>query len=157
MAKKQAASAQAAERVAGELAGEMGLELVEVTFQKESRGRCLCVYLDKAGGLTLDDCERYHKRVQPLLADVEYDFLDVSSPGIDRPIRTPRDFEKNRDALVEVRLFSPVEGAKNHVGRLRGMDEDSVTIARGDGAEMTIPRKAVALIKPVVDLTGLEE
>ena len=75
------------------VAGEMGLELVEVTLQKESRGKCLCVYVDKEGGLSLDDCERYHKRLQPMLEDVDYDIMELSCPGADRPVKTRRVFE----------------------------------------------------------------
>lgn len=156
MAKKQGAvSVQGIERLAGELAREMKLELWEVTLQKESRGKCLCVYLDKEGGLTLDDCERYHKRIQPLLKDVDYDFLEVSSPGIDRPITTQRDFEKNRDQMVEVRLFRPMEGGKSHIGQLREMDENHVSILTETGNELVFPRTAVAVVRPVVDLSGL--
>ncbi len=139
------------------LAREMGLELVEVTLQKESRGKCLCIYLDKEGGLTLDDCERYHKRIQPLLEDIEYDFLEVSSPGIDRPIKTQRDFEKHRDALVEVKLFAPALGSKVHQGNLAAMDEESVTLALAEGEPLVFPRKSVALIRPVILLEGLED
>lgn len=84
------------ERRARAVAEEMNLELVEVTLQKESRGKCLCVYVDKEGGLSLDDCERYHKRLQPMLEDVDYDIMEVSSPGADRPVKTRRDFEKHR-------------------------------------------------------------
>ena len=54
-------SVQLVEKLAQKVADEMGLELVEVTLQKESRGKCLCIYVDKDGGLTLDDCEKYHK------------------------------------------------------------------------------------------------
>lgn len=156
MAKKQGAtSVQGIERMAGELAREMKLELWEVTLQKESRGKCLCIYLDKEGGLTLDDCERFHKRIQPLLEDVDYDFLEVSSPGIDRPITTQRDFEKNRDQMVEVRLFMPMEGGKSHTGKLREMDENHVSILTEAGKELVFPRTAVAVVRPVVDLSGL--
>ena len=84
------------ERRALVVADEMGLELVEVTLQKESRGKCLCVYVDKEGGLSLDDCERYHKRLQPMLEDVDYDIMEVSSPGADRPVKTRRDLRKTR-------------------------------------------------------------
>ena len=134
------------------VADELGLELVEVTLQKESRGKCLCLYIDKDGGLTLDDCERYHKRLQPMLDDVDYDIMEVSSPGVDRPIKNQRDFEKNRGAEVEVKLFAPMNGAKLFTGALTDMNDQSVTITGPDGAEITFERKAVALIKPVVDL-----
>ncbi len=157
MGKKSASSIQAVEEMAVRLAEELELELVEVVLQKESRGKCLCVYLDKDGGLTLDDCEKYHKRIQPLLEDVEYDFLEVSSPGIDRPIQTLRDFEKNRGNNVEVRLFKPQDGAKAHTGKLHAMDGETVTIRLEDDREMSFPRKAVAIIKPIIDLDGLED
>ena len=160
MTKKQSGqgvSLQAVERIAEPLAKELGLELVEVTLQKESRGKVLCLFLDKEGGLTLDDCERYHKRVQPLLEAADYDFLEVSSPGVDRPIKTQRDFEKNRDALVEIKLFAAVSGGKIHRGRLKFMSENHVHIMPEDGQEIAFPRKAVAIMKPVVSLEGLED
>ena len=158
MAKSQGArgakvnSVQMVEQLAGEIAQEMNLELVEVTLQKESRGKCLCIFVDKEGGLTLDDCERYHKRLQPMLEEVDYDIMEVSSPGVDRPIKNQRDFEKNRGQQVEVKLFAPLNGAKLYQGALAEMDDKTVTITGGDGCPITFERKAVALIKPVLDL-----
>ena len=144
------ASAQAVEPIARGVAEEQGLELVEVTFNREAQGRTLCLYIDKPGGVTLDDCERFHKAVQPLLETVDYDYLEVSSPGVDRPIQTRRDFEKNHGAQVEVRLFAPLDGAKVFQGALSAMDEETVTLTLADGAGKTFPRKAVALVKPVI-------
>ncbi|MBE5801316.1 MAG: ribosome maturation factor RimP [Clostridiales bacterium] len=148
----KAASVHAVEERAAKVADALALELVEVVLQKESRGKCLCVYVDKEGGLSLDDCERFHKQLQPLVEDVDYDFLEVSSPGLDRPIKTLRDFEKNRDALVEVKLFAPQEGSKLHQGYLRMMDDASVTIETADQRSLSFERKAVAIIKPVIIL-----
>ncbi len=162
MAKKSGAaqgarpSQQAVERIAEPLAREMGLELVEVTFQKESRGQCLCVYLDKENGLTLDDCEGYHRRLQPLLDHVDYDFLEVSSPGADRPIKTQRDFEKNRGKRVEAKLFAPLEGSKAYQGVLEAMTQEAVTLLLDDGQKRELPRKAVAVLRPVISLEALE-
>ena len=150
-------SVPAVERIGKPMAAEMGLEWVEATFQKESRGKCLCLYLDKEGGLTLDDCERFHKRIQPLLEDVDYDFLEVSSPGIDRPIKTQRDFEKNRGGLVEVKFYAPLEGSKIHRGFLRDMDENRFLIEKEAGGEMTFSRTAVALVRPVIEMDEDEE
>ena len=147
----KATSVHAVEERAAKVADALSLELVEVVLQKESRGKCLCIYVDKEGGLSLDDCERYHKQLQPLIEDVDYDFLEVSSPGLDRPIKTLRDFEKNRDALVEVKLFAPQMGSKLHQGLLKMMDDDTVTI-EADGESLTFERKAVAIIKPVIIL-----
>ena len=140
------------ERLALSVAKEQGLELVEVTLQKESRGKCLCVYVDKDGGLSLDDCERYHKRLQPMLEAVDYDVMEVSSPGLDRPIKTQRDFERSRGAVVEVRLFAAQDGSKTFRGQLAAMDADTVTIAQADGQPRSFQRRAVALIKPVIEL-----
>ena len=145
-------STQMAEGIAKPLAEEMGLEWVEVTLQKESRGKCLCIYVDKDGGLTLNDCEQYHKRVQPLLEAIDYDFLEVSSPGIDRPVKTRRDFEKNQGSLVEVKLYAPVDGAKLHRGFLQGLDEKNVTILLEAGEEKAFPLNAVAVVKPVIEM-----
>ena len=140
------------EQRAQAVADEQGLELVEVVLQKESRGKCLCVYVDKDGGLTLDDCERYHKRLQPMLEDIDYDIMEVSSPGVDRPIKTMRDFEKNRGNLVEVKLFAPLNGAKLYQGLLADMTETTVSIDVPGEETLTFERKAVALVKPVIDL-----
>ncbi|MDD3410573.1 MAG: ribosome maturation factor RimP [Eubacteriales bacterium] len=145
------------EKTAQQVALQEQLELVEVTLEKESRGLCLTVYLDKEGGLSLDDCEHYHKAIQPLLDDVEYDFLEVSSPGVDRPIKTQRDFEKNEGALVEVRLYAPVNGVKSAQGALTAFDEEKVTIVTEDGLERAFPRKSVALVKPVILFEDDEE
>ncbi len=145
-------SVQMVEKLAQKVADEMGLELVEVTLQKESRGKCLCIYVDKDGGLTLDDCEKYHKQVQPLFEDVDYDIMEVSSPGVDRPIKNLRDFERHRGDMVEVKLFAPLSGSKLYQGSLTAMDDTTVTITDADDEAITFERKAVAIIKPMVDL-----
>lgn len=147
-----AGAVKAVEERAGRIAVEMGLELVEVTLLRESRGKCLCVYVDRDGGLSLDDCEKYHKQLQPLLDDIDYDIMEVSSPGVDRPVKTLRDFEKKRGAVVEVRLFAPVDGAKAFRGTLEAMDGQSVTILEPDGGARCFERRGVAVIKPVIEL-----
>jgi len=145
------AAAQAAEAIAADVAAGQALELLEVTMRKEPQGRTLCLTIDKPGGVSLDDCERFHRAVQPLLEAVEYDYLEVSSPGADRPIETGRDVEKHRNERVEVRLYAPLDGAKRYEGRLLSMDDESVTLGLPDGGEKAFPRKAVALVKPVIE------
>ncbi len=140
----------AAEAIAADVAARQALELVEVAFGKEPQGMTLCITIDKPGGVTLDDCERFHREVQPLLEAVDYDYLEVSSPGADRPVETPRDVEKCLGALVEVRLYAPANGAKRHEGTLLAMDGECVAIGLPDGSERSFPRKAVALVKPVI-------
>ncbi len=148
---------QAAQEIAAGAALRHGVELVEVTLQQEADGMALCIYIDVEGGVTIDDCERFHKAVQPLLEDIAYDYLEVSSPGADRPVKTQRDFEKRRGDKVEVRLFAKLDGVKQFTGTLDAMDETSVAITGADGETRTFPRKAVALIKPVVEPIENEE
>ena len=153
MAKKKttapAGSVQTVEKRAQAVADSMNLELVEVTLQKEPRGRCLCVFVDKEGGLSLDD---YHKQLQPMLEDIDYDIMEVSSPGMDRPVKNQRDFERNRGNVVEVKLFAPINGSKLYRGTLEAMDDASVTIHPAEGEPVSFERKSVALIKPVIEL-----
>jgi ribosome maturation factor RimP len=140
--------------VAARTAEQLGFELVEVTLQKEADGLALCVYIDREGGITLDDCERFHKAIQPLLDAVTYDYLEVSSPGADRPIKTQRDAEKHHGDRVEVRLFAKLDGAKLFMGSLDGMDDENVAIVTADGRRLVFPHKAVALVKPVVEIAA---
>ena len=155
MAKKKMtasrSAAQDVERLARQLADEQGVELVEVSLQKESRGKCLLVFIGREGGISLDDCEKYHRALQPLVEDVDYDIMEVSSAGMDRPIKTRRDFEKNRDALVEVRLFAAQNGSKLFQGLLKDFTDEQVVLQPAEGEELTFPRKAVAIVKPIID------
>jgi len=145
------AGKQTAQAIAQRIAAQQTLELVEVTLRKEPQGLTLCLYIDKPDGVTLNDCERFHRAVQPELDSVTYDYLEVSSPGVDRPIQDPRGFEKNRDARVEVKLYAPIDGVKRYEGRLTNMDDGGVTLRLENGSEKTFPRKAVALVKPIID------
>ena len=155
MAKKKMTASRSAvqdvEKLAQQLADEQGVELVEVSLQKESRGKCLLVFIDREGGISLDDCEKYHRALQPLVDDVDYDIMEVSSAGMDRPIKTRRDFEKNRDALVEVRLFAAQNGSKLFQGLLKDFTDEQVVLQPAEGEELTFLRKAVAIVKPIID------
>ena len=131
-------------------------ELCDAALEKEPTGRYLRIYIDKEGGITLDDCEKYHRAVQPILESFDYDFLEVCSPGIDRPLKTRRDIEKNLGALVEARLYKPVDGKKAVQGLLREMDENHVLLQNGEG-QIDLPRKAVAQVRLVPDLSALDE
>lgn len=153
---KQSGS-QNAQEIAARTAEALGFELVEVTLRKEVDGLGLCIYFDHEGGVTLDDCERFHKAVQPLLSEIEYDYLEVSSPGADRPIETPRDVEKNLGGKVEIKLFAKIDGQKQFTGKLERMDGTEIEISLADGSRMAFPRKAVALIRPAVELAESEE
>ncbi len=87
---------------------------------------------------------------------MDYDFMEVSSPGIDRPLKKDRDFERNLGTEIEVKLFKPIEGTKVITGVLAGLEADNIVLDTGEGRTL-IPRKAAALVKPVVDLEGIED
>ncbi len=151
-----------ADRTAGvtrkcqELADRMGFELVEVALEKENTGMYLRIYIDRPEGITLDDCEAFHRAALPLVEDLDYDFMEVSSPGIDRPLKKDRDFERHIGDQVEVRLFRPLDGEKQITGILADYDGENILL-EVSGERKPIPRKTAALVRPVVDMEGIEE
>ena len=138
------------------IAEDMGFELVDLAVEKEPTGKYLRFYIDKGEGISLDDCEAYHKAVRALADAVDYDFMEVSSPGIDRPLKKDRDFERNLGAEIEIKLFKPLEGTKVMTGILAGLEDGDILLETAAGIRR-IPRKAAALVKPVVDMEGIEE
>ena len=138
------------------LAQRMGLELVDVCLDKESAGKYLRIYLDKPLGLSLDDCESYHRAIQPQLEQYDYDFLEVSSPGVDRPLKTPRDYERHLGDEVEVKLFKAVNGQKVYTGILAGLDEEKQILLDTPAGRLIFAQQAAATVRPVVDMSGNE-
>lgn len=138
------------------IADRMGYELVDVCLEKEPTGKYLRFYIDRPEGISLDDCEAFHKAVRPLAEAIDYDFMEVSSPGIDRPLKKDRDFERNLGCEIEIRLFKPMDGTKILTGTLAGLLGGNILLDTADGRK-EIPRKAAALVKPVVDMEGIEE
>lgn len=115
-----------------EIAEPMGIEVVDVEF-KISKNPSLTVYIDTEDGVDLDTCEKYHNAIDPMLDD--YDFtlgaaytLNVSSPGLDRPLKTSRDFDKALGQDVEIKLFAPEKGKKFFEGLLTDYDENTFTV-----------------------------
>ena len=133
------------------LADKMNYELVDAELVKEGPGRYLRIYIDRPGGISLDELEKFHREIQPQLDRVDYDFLEVCSPGLDRPLKKDRDFEHALGGKVEVRLFKPVDGKKLFEGALRAWNAETVTIEDAAGLR-EFPRRGVALIKPVIEI-----
>ncbi len=150
------ANMQKIEAICLKTAQTLGYELCDVAMEKEPTGRYLRIYIDLEGGVTLDDCETYHRKVQPALESFDYDFLEVCSPGIDRPLKTERDIQKSLGLLVEVRLYKPADGRKSVQGLLRVMDAERVAV-EASGEILEFPRKAVAQVRLVPDLSALDE
>lgn len=139
------------EPTAQKLAEKLGLELVDVELAKENTGKFLRFCIDKPEGVDLDALETFHRAVLPLMDDVDYDYMEVCSPGADRPLKKPADFERAKGQTVEVRLYRAVDGLKSFTGELAGLIDGQVVILAG-GAERAFPQKLVAQVAPVIEL-----
>ena len=138
------------------IAERMGYELVDVAIEKEPTGKYLRFYIDRPEGISLDDCEAYHKAVRQLADALDYDFMEVSSPGIDRPLKKDRDFERALGTEVEIKLFKAIDGVKVITGTLAGLEDGDIVLDTPEG-EKRVARKAAALVKPIVDMSGVED
>ena len=153
MAKAEVASI---EKRCEAIAAYMGYELVDIAIEKEPTGKYLRFYIDRPEGISLDDCEAYHKAVRQLADALDYDFMEVSSPGIDRPLKKDRDFERALGTEVEIKLFKAIDGAKVITGTLAGLEDGDIVLDTPEG-EKRVARKAAALVKPIVDMSGVED
>ncbi len=140
----------------GELALGQGLELVDVAFEKEPAGLYLRVYLDSPKGISLNDCEAYHRKLLPLVEELEYDFLEVSSPGVDRPIKRESDARKAMGSKVEIKLFKPLDGQKVYTGIFQGLDSQGYHLAI-QGQDMIFPASLVAVARRTLDVDEVLE
>ena len=134
------------------LAEQQNVELVDVELAREGSSRYLRIYIDKPDGITLSDCETYHRAVMPLVERVDYDFLEVCSPGIDRPLKKQKDYDAHVGDLVEVHLYRAVDKCRRFEGELLGLVEGQVKIMAGE-TEMSFALKDISLCKPVVIIT----
>lgn len=125
------------------LVTELGLELVDVEFRREAGGWILRLYIDKPDGVTLDDCQRVSEELGDLL-DVEnlihhpYN-LEVSSPGLNRPLCREADFLRFTGQRVRVTTSQAVEGQRRFLGVLRGCEDGRVVLEREDGTVVSLP------------------
>ena len=144
-------TAQKVEQLLQKPVEELGFTLCDVEFVKEYGDWVLTIYIDKPEGVSIDDCERVSRAVDPLLdqADpIEQAYiLSVSSLGLDRPLKKDADFSRNIGKRIEIKLFAPKNGKKEFVGELVRFDDHSVVVSL-DGGELTLERKAIALARP---------
>ncbi len=134
---------------------EHQFELVDVEFVKEAGNWFLRVYIDKPGGITIDDCELISRALSDKLDEedfiVESYILEVSSPGLGRPLKKEKDFVRSQGQSVEVKLFRPIEKQKEFTGILKSWDKDTVTLEFEEEAVLTIERANIALIRLAFD------
>jgi len=131
-----------------------GFELVDLEYQRESRGWVLRIFLDREGGVTLDDCAGVSHEVGAVLEvkDViptAY-VLEVSSPGLTRPLKKPEDYHRFRNQLVKIKLFQPLDGRRNFKGILLGLEVETVRV-EADGQVFEIPLQSIAKANLEID------
>ena len=144
------------EKLVGQRVLELGYELIDVEYAKvKGQDDELVVYIDKEGGVTLDDCEAVSLAIEPIIdkADpIEHAYVFcVSSPGIDRPLKKPRDFERALNTKVDVRLYEKLEGKKEWTAVLIGYDDAVVRIEVPKGQAMELGREKISLIRPHIE------
>ena len=140
------------------IADEQGIEIVEVEF-KQGREPALTIYIDTDNGVDLDTCEKFHRAIDPVLDELDPTYetpytLNVSSPGLDRPLKTDRDYQKATGQKVEVKLFAPMQGKKFFEATLTGHDETCVYL-EDKGAVIKLEKNKIAKICRAIDFDGL--
>ena len=137
---------------------ELGYEVVEVEYVKKSDGMNLTFYIDSDNGIQIEDCEKVSKTIDGPLEEVNPTddqpyILSVSSPGLDRPIKTDKDFKRNLNKQIEVTLFAKVDGRKKFEGELISYNDTSFVIkeiVKNNEKEISFDRNQVAHIVPVI-------
>ena len=146
---KKSVTATAGE-IAERLAQKMGYEFVDVELTKEHGAAFLRIFVDKEGGMSLDDCSEFHHAIMKEIEDLDYDYLEISSPGVDRPLKRDRDFERALGQTVEARFYRQMDGVKQLRGKLAAFDAETVTLDAG-GAMKALKRADIAQIRMTLD------
>lgn len=154
MSKREIYEAKAEELVLP-LVEANNFELVDVEYVKEAGTWYLRIYIDKEGGININDCELVSRAFSEILdkEDPIEDayILEVSSPGLGRPLKKDKDFQRNLGEEVEVRTYKPINKQKEFVGLLDAWDKETVTLQLESGEMMTIARADIALIRPYIE------
>jgi ribosome maturation factor RimP len=139
---------------AGPIALKHAFELVDVEFIKEGANWYLRIYIDKPGGIAIDDCQLVSEEISEILDRKDpikqsY-FLEVSSPGLERPLKKDSDFERFKGELVEVKVFKPIDGKKVFEGELVGIIDKKIVIKKNENENIEFDRDKVALVRRVL-------
>lgn len=133
--------------ISTKVAEERGYEIVEVAYKKATPHSLVSVFIYKEDGISLDDCDTMSRAIEEELdkEDIieESYYLEISSPGLDRPIKTQDDLRRNKGKLVEAKLFAPLDGNKLYEGVLASYTKDTV-ILDNEGKEVELPLKSIS-------------
>lgn len=152
MDKKQIAAK--VEQLVTPIVEELGLELVDVEYVRE-REWYLRVYINKEGGIDIDDCSNVSSTLAKKLDELDFIpekyYLEVSSPGIDRPLKKDKDFVSHYGTKVDLSFFAPYEGKKQLTAVLKSHDDTALVLTDSKNKEITIERKLIASVRPHID------
>lgn len=130
-------------------------EVVDVEYVKEAGNWYLRIYIDKEGGITVDDCEVVSRALSNQLDEEDFIeeayILEVSSPGLGRPLKKDKDFDRSIGKEVEVRTYQAIDRQKEFSGTLEAYDKDSVTLRFDEDTIMTFERAQIALVRLAFD------
>lgn len=137
------------------IAQSFDLEVLEVLYEKKYDGMNLTIVIDKDGGVTIDDCEKLHRAIDGPLdeldpIDTAYT-LNVSSPGLDRPLKLERDYKRNLNKKILVKLYKPLDNRKSYDGVLVDFDDDTFSIKTAKGEIIKFNKKDTAKVEPIIE------
>ena len=134
---------------------EYGFELVDVEYVKEGGTWYLRTYIDKEGGISIDDCEKVSRRLSDILDEKDYIddtyIMEVSSPGLGRPLKKEKDFKRSLGKEVDIRTYRMIDKQKEFTGILKDYDKDTVTIELENETLKTFEKGDIALIRLAFD------
>ena len=134
---------------------EYGFELVDVDYVKEGGTWYLRTYIDKEGGISIDDCEKVSRRLSDILDEKDYIddtyIMEVSSPGLGRPLKKEKDFKRSLGKEVDIRTYRMIDKQKEFTGILKDYDKDTVTIELENETLKTFEKGDIALIRLAFD------
>lgn len=150
-----------AREIAAPIIADMGLEIVDVEFLRRDGAQVLCFYLDRPGGIRVDDLKEASRAIEQVLevteiVDSRYR-LEVSSPGIDRPLRSKEDFNRHLGSAATIRLFEALpDGSRNLSGVIVAVRGLNLVFRRdGEDGDLAVPLDNIARAKPQIDWQAL--
>ena len=140
--------------LAEEVAEELGYEIVDIEFQNGSKHDLLSIFIYKKEGINLDDCTEMSRSLEKKLDNLEalknpY-YLEISSPGLDRPLKTKDDYRRNVGNEVDVKLYAPIDGQKEFSFVLEKYDDENIYFMK-DEEELAIPIKSISSMKQTIE------
>ena len=134
---------------------ELGFELVDVEYVKEGGTWYLRAYIDKPGGITIDDCEMVSRAFSDVIDQNDFIedsyIMEVSSPGLLRPLKKDKDFNRYLEKPIEMRTYKMIDKKKEFMGVLKAYNKEQITIEEPDGALRVLQRNELALVRPYVE------